>query len=149
MAPEAVSSFVEANLTAGRFEEYLADPDRALLLAEEDSAEGAVAVGYAMLVFGEPYDDDARAAVQHRPTVELSKIYVLPDAHGGGIARDLMEAALELARRAGAAGMWLGTNQANARAQRFYVKCGFERVGTKRFFVGDHWEDDFVYERPL
>jgi ribosomal protein S18 acetylase RimI-like enzyme len=65
------------------------------------------------------------------------------------VAADLLEAALAVARDAGAAGMWLGTNQANARAQRFYVKSGFEKVGTKRFWVGDHWEDDFVFERPL
>jgi len=45
--------------------------------------------------------------------------------------------------------MWLGVNQLNARAQRFYAKHGFERVGVKRFLVGDRFEDDFVYERAL
>jgi RimJ/RimL family protein N-acetyltransferase len=35
------------------------------------------------------------------------------------------------------------------RAQRFYAKSGFARVGTKRFLVGDRFEDDYVYERPL
>jgi ribosomal protein S18 acetylase RimI-like enzyme len=102
-----------------------------------------------MLVHGEPYDADVRAVVRHLPTTELSKIYVLPDAHGGGIARELLDAALGIARDIGAAGMWLGTNQANVRAQRFYLKSGFEQVGTKRFWVGDHYEDDFVFELAL
>ena len=40
-------------------------------------------------------------------------------------------------------------NQQNERANRFYAKAGFERVGTKRFLVGDRYEDDFVRERRL
>jgi ribosomal protein S18 acetylase RimI-like enzyme len=140
-----VAKFVEQNLTPQRFEEYVADDSRAVILAEGDG----VAIGYAMLVHGEPYDADVRAVVRHRPTTELSKIYVLPDAHGGGVARQLLDAAVDIAREIGAAGIWLGTNQANVRAQRFYEKCGFERIGTKRFHVGDRWEDDFVYEIAL
>lgn len=140
-----VDKFVTEHLTAQRFEEYVADPGRAVLLAVEEGA----AVGYAMLVHGEPYDEAVRAVVRHRPTTELSKLYVLPAAHGGGVARDLLTACVGIARDAGAAGMWLGTNQANVRAQRFYEKSGFERIGTKRFHVGDRWEDDFVYELVL
>jgi tRNA (guanine37-N1)-methyltransferase len=102
-----------------------------------------------MLVHGEPSDADTRAVVRHLPTTELSKIYVLPRAHGAGVARELLHAALAAARRMGAAGVWLGTNQANTRAQRFYEKSGFVRVGTRRFWVGDHHEDDFVFELAL
>ena len=149
MSERSVEAFIVEHLTAERFAEYVADPIRAVLIAEEDAEEGARAVGYAMLVHGEPYDENARAVVRHRPTTELSKIYVLPDAHGGGVASDLIEAALVVAQDLGAAGVWLGTNQQNARAQRFYVKWGFEKVGTKRFWVGDHWEDDFIYERAV
>jgi ribosomal protein S18 acetylase RimI-like enzyme len=145
MSEQSIAAFVAEHLTPERFAEYVDDPARAVLIAEEDGR----AVGYAMLVHGEPYDENARAVVRHRPTTELSKIYVLPTAHGGGVATDLLEAALAVAREVGAAGIWLGTNQANVRAQRFYVKSGFEKVGTKRFWVGDHWEDDFVFERPL
>lgn len=145
MPPESIERFVAENLTAERFREYVADPARAVLVAEE----GDLTVGYAMLVHGEPYDADVRAVVRHRPTTELSKIYVLPMAHGGGVAGDLLAASVEVAREIGAAGIWLGTNQANERAQRFYLKSGFERIGTKRFWVGDHYEDDYVFERAL
>jgi ribosomal protein S18 acetylase RimI-like enzyme len=145
MSPESITKFIEEHLTAERFEEYVGDPGRAVLIAEESDA----AVGYAMLVHGEPYDADVRAVVTHLPTTELSKIYVLPSSHGGGIARDLLVASVEVAREIGAAGMWLGTNQSNLRAQRFYEKSGFQRIGTKRFWVGDHHEDDFVFELVL
>ena len=55
----------------------------------------------------------------------------------------------ESARGAGRAGMWLGVNQENERANAFYDKSGFARVGAKKFLVGENWEDDFVRERVL
>jgi len=145
MTRDRVEAFVDEVLSPERFADYVADPSRQVLLAE---TEGTV-LGYAMLVRGEPSDDDVRATIRLRPTVELSKIYVLPQAHGTGAAALLMGRALEWARESGAAGVWLGVNQQNERAQRFYGKSGFERVGTKRFLVGGVYEDDYVMERAL
>src|SRR5690606_32146119 len=96
---------------------------------------------------GEPTDPDVVAAVATRPTIELSKVYVHPDAHGNGLAAALLTATVEAARARGAASVWLGVNQENARANRFYEKQGVAVVGTKRFLVGDRYEDDFVRER--
>ena len=145
MTRDRVEAFVDEVLSPECFADYVADPIRHVLLAE---SAGTV-LGYAMLVRGEPSDDDVRATIRLRPTVELSKIYVLPQAHGTGAAALLMARALEWAREKGAAGVWLGVNQQNERAQRFYGKSGFERVGTKRFLVGGVYEDDFVMERAL
>lgn len=142
---EAIDTFIADVLSAACFERYLADPDRSLFLSVVDD----VATGYAMVVHGEPADPDVRAALTLRPTAELSKIYVLPDHHGAGTSRHLMQASIDEARARGAVGVWLGVNQLNERAQKFYGKSGFARVGTKRFLVGDRYEDDFVYERPV
>lgn len=142
---ESIADFIATNLSQANFERYLADPDRELMLAFVD---GAVA-GYTMTVFGEPTDPDVVAAISIRPTCELSKVYVAPGLHGAGIAQSLVEASVEVARERGAVGMWLGVNNENARANRFYEKSGFASVGTKRFFLGDHYEDDFVRERSL
>ena len=80
---ESMALFVRDVLSPERFEEYLADPVRALFLAERPGVPDAL--GYAMVVVGEPGDEDVRAVITHRPTAELSKIYVLPDAHGAGV----------------------------------------------------------------
>lgn len=142
---EAKAAFIAAHLSEASFTRYLDDPARVIFVAE---AEGALA-GYTMLVTGEPTDADVAAAVTLRPTVELSKCYVHPGAHGAGVASALMAESLAEATASGARGMWLGVNQLNARAQRFYGKHGFTRVGVKRFLVGERYEDDYVYERPL
>ena len=142
---EAKAAFIAAHLTETSFAGYLADPARDVLVAEVD---GRIA-GYVMLVDGEPTDADVAAAIRIRPTVELSKCYVHPAHQGAGVAAALMAAALEAGVARGAAGIWLGVNQENGRAQAFYGKHGFERVGVKRFLVGERYEDDYVYERSL
>ena len=138
--PESIDEFIRLNLSEEAFARYLADPVRELFVAEE----AGVAIGYTMLVHAEPTDPDVAAAVTVRPTTELSKVYVLPDRHGGGVAAALVERSVDAARARGAASVWLGVNQQNARANRFYEKQGFAMVGTKRFLVGARFEDDFV-----
>jgi ribosomal protein S18 acetylase RimI-like enzyme len=142
---QSIDTFIADVLSQECFERYLADPERDLFLSVEDGTT----TGYAMVVAGEPADPDVQSAITLRPTAELSKIYVLPDHHGAGTSRLLMDAGIEAARARGAAAVWLGVNQENERAQRFYAKNGFTRVGTKRFLVGERYEDDFVLERPL
>jgi len=142
---EAKADFIATHLTEAHFAGYLADSARDVLVAE---VAGEIA-GYVMNVEGEPADADVAAAIRIRPTVELSKCYVHPGHHGAGVAGSLMAAALEAAGARGASGVWLGVNQENGRAQAFYTKHGFERVGVKRFLVGERYEDDYVYERAL
>jgi tRNA (guanine37-N1)-methyltransferase len=144
---EAKAAFIAKELSEQRFAEYTAAADRVVIMAEDGADEPAI--GYTMLVFGEPHDADVVAAVRIRPAVELSKCYVLPGHHGAGVASMLMSASLDAARSRGAVGVWLGVNEENAKAQRFYNKHGFEKVGTKHFKVGDKLEDDHVLERAL
>jgi ribosomal protein S18 acetylase RimI-like enzyme len=139
-----IDAFVALNLSRERFEEYLKDDSRIVLLAEVDLKP----VGYAMLVQGSIADPDVRAVVDDN-SIELSKFYVLADSHGSGAAAELMRATLEAAAGAGATSCWLGVNQKNVRAARFYAKHGFEVVGTKRFLVGEQWHNDHVRVRPL
>jgi GNAT superfamily N-acetyltransferase len=142
---EAKAAFIAGNLTETHFDGYLADPARVLLLAETHG----VPAGYTMLVFGEPTDPDVAAAITTRPTVELSKFYVMPEHHGGVVSGPLMTATVQAARERGVAAIWLGVNEENARANRFYDKHGFAVVGRKKFLVGTRYEDDFVRERLL
>ncbi|MBO0920416.1 GNAT family N-acetyltransferase [Cellulomonas sp. zg-ZUI222] len=139
-------AFLAAHLSAERFARHVVDPARVVLVAATPDGE---LLGYTVLVAGEPADEDARAAVHIRPTVELSKCYVHPDHHGAGVASTLLRASFDHGRALGGSGMWLGVNQHNARAQAFYAREGFAVVGVKHFQVGGRLEDDYVLERPL
>ena len=134
-APENIASFIDTNLSAERFAEYLDDPRRAIITATQD---GRI-IGYAMLIRDDGADD----------TAELSKMYVVSDRHGAGASTALMERALATAKEWGVRRIWLGVNQGNERAQRFYAKSGFGVSGTRTFQVGDRQENDYVMVREL
>ena len=143
-AAEDISAFVAAQLSARRFADYLADPDRVVLTATDD---GRI-VGYTMLIRGIGDDPEIAHAVTQRPAVELSKMYVAASHHRSGAAGALMRSGIAWAGGAGAAAVWLGVNRTNIRAQRFYRKHGFDVVGTRTFRLGSALEDDFVMVRP-
>lgn len=145
VTPENVAAFIAENLSPQRFADYLADPDRILLVARDDTRM----VGYAMLIRGAPADADVAKAVTRHPALELSKMYVLPEGHGAGASSALMSEALALARDTGYRCVWLGVNQQNTRAQRFYAKHGFAVTGTKTFRLGAVLEHDYVMVCPL
>ena len=133
VSADNIAVFIDGNLSEQRFRDYLADPDRWVLAARVD----ARLVGYAMLVRS---DDGA---------IELSKMYVLPDSHGAGASAALMAAALDTAKEQGVESVWLGVNQQNQRAQRFYAKQGFTVSGTRTFQLGAGIENDYVMVRPV
>nr|WP_041782856.1 GNAT family N-acetyltransferase [Mycolicibacterium chubuense] len=145
VTPDNVAAFVDQNLTASHFAEYLREPDRTVLTAID---QGRI-IGYAMMIRGAPADPEVARAVTARPAIELSKMYVLPDAHGAGASAALMTAVLQQAAALDMACVWLGVNQRNGRAQRFYQKHGFAITGTKTFRLGTHIEHDYVMVRPV
>lgn len=145
--PQSLAAFIEQNLSVARLADHLADPQCDLLVHQ--AGPGEALDGYVLLVAGEPDDADVQAALTIRPTIMLSKFYVDPGAHGQGLAGQMMQAAFAAAEVRAVSGMWLGVNQENARAQRFYAKQGFEIIGTKRFQVGDRLEHDYVLQRPV
>jgi len=142
---ENICAFIAENLSETRFRDYLTDPDHVVLAAREDTR----IVGYVMLIVGVPDDDDVQHAVTLRPAVEVSKMYVVPESHGASASAALMTAALNSAAELDAKCVWLGVNQQNLRAQRFYAKYGFGINGTKTFRLGTAIERDYVMVRAL
>jgi ribosomal protein S18 acetylase RimI-like enzyme len=141
----AAADFIAEHLSVESFYAYLRDSAREIVIAEVDSQPA----GYLLFCRDESSDPDVAAALTVRPTIELSKCYVLSEFHGAGIARALIDEGIALSRAQGFAAMWLGVNQDNVRANRFYEKIGFRVVGSKKFLVGQRWEDDYVRELLL
>ena len=102
--------------------------------------DGAAPLAYAQLRTGHVSD-----GVPSEGSIELWRFYVDARWHGAGIAHKLMAAAKARARRRGATRLWLGVWQRNARAQAFYGKHGFRKVGSHIFVVGtDPQTDDIL-----
>ena len=77
-------------------------------------------------------------------TLELEKIYLRKEAHGSGMAKVLMDAAIQLAKTEKASNLYLGVWQENERAIAFYKKCGFEIYYTRQFQLGERVCEDFL-----
>lgn len=83
------------------------------------------------------------SVVAERPA-ELNRIYVVAEWQGRGIARELMQRALDSAASAGADCLWLGVWEHNPKAMAFYRKFGLEVVGTQAFMLGEERQRDLV-----
>ncbi|MGO1510211.1 MAG: tRNA (guanosine(37)-N1)-methyltransferase TrmD [Actinomycetaceae bacterium] len=153
-AEEDIAAFVDAHLSAERIREH-AVSDRSVL---QVAVVGERLVGYTLtrlpVADEPPCAEDVAAVVEARPVAELSKIYVLPEYFGSGLAKLLLDSAVVAAAAAEAGGepvrgLWLGTNAGNRRARRAYAKAGFDVVGRRRFRVGSIEHEDLVMVRDL
>ena len=79
---------------------------------------------------------------------ELLTIAVPLARRGEGLGRRLVEAGLDLARRAGAEQMFLEVSNRNAPAEALYRKCGFTDAGFRKGYYKDG-SDALVLARKL
>lgn len=131
------------------WEEYLARiadvagrADRTTVLVALDD-DGRI-VGSATLELGERIDDDDPPLAADEAHIRMLGVH--PEARGRGIARALMDACFERARRAGRTRMTLHTTERMKAAQAMYERMGFERRPDRVF------PDGFVlltYEKPI
>ena len=122
---------------------------RAELEAPEAAVYACTEASGAWLGFIALAPDPAPACVAASRPLHLQRIYVTRAAHGRGIGRQLVAAAVAHARAAGADALWLKVWEENHGAHRFYERTGWTHVGTAPFRFGDHWEDDRVMFRRV
>ena len=115
----------------------LADPRGLFLIAES----GGRTAGFAHLHEGPP--PPPGVALGQR-SLEIARIYALGGFIGRGVGAALMQACLAEAARRGCDVLWLGVWERNARAQAFYGKHGFRKVGNHIFVVGSDPQTDDV-----
>ena len=139
--PDDMAAYMAIAFSPAQQERELADPANTYLIAESDG----VMVGYTLIKPG----DDAPECVTVRPSAEITRFYVDRPWHGAGVARLLMNAAVEDAQRRGARGIWLGVWEHNVRAVRFYAKSGFRDVGSHVFVLGSDIQSDRIMWRGL
>ncbi|MBD0255253.1 MAG: GNAT family N-acetyltransferase [Cytophagales bacterium] len=80
---------------------------------------------------------------------KLHKLYVLPEAHGHGVGRALVDAVTEIAQGHGNAALRLNVNRQNV-AIRFYRRLGFEVITEENIPIGNGFlMEDYVMEKVI
>ena len=83
-------------------------------------------------------------------TMKLDKLYVLPEHHGAGIGRALIEHVIREARAAACRAVTLNVNRGNAGSIRAYERCGFVITESGDFPIGNGYVmEDYIMVRQL
>ncbi len=138
--PENLQHYLDTAFSTGRIQAELAHPDSQFWLAMQADQP----VGYLKVNFG-----SAQTEPQDEPTLEIERIYVLQNLQGAGVGQLLFEKALDLARVAGVAYVWLGVWENNPKAIRFYEKNGLRRFGQHTFHLGEEAQTDLLMKLEL
>ena len=141
--PEDLSAFLRDYRSEARFREQLADPGTLIHLAEQDGD----LLGYCLIIRGDRFAE--RPPPHPERCIILSQLYCAPRAIGQGIGSKLMDWAMAEARAWGADAIQLSVYSENYGAQRFYHRYGFEKVADINFWVGNHRDDEFLFELRL
>ncbi|MFL0670528.1 MAG: GNAT family N-acetyltransferase [Erythrobacter sp.] len=142
-APADLSAFLGQVYTPAAVAEEIADPAIFHQLAA-DEASGAL-TGFIKLKHPGGYPGYSDAA----NPITLGQLYTAPGRTGEGIGAALMDWALAQARTKGADAVQLSVWSENFGAQKFYQRYGFAKIADIDFYVGNHRDDEFLYELRL
>jgi ribosomal protein S18 acetylase RimI-like enzyme len=137
---ENLAGYIIDAFNIPQMETELNDPNATFFIAELNDR----AVGYAKLREGTTAE-----GVEHEKGIEINRIYVLEKVQGKKVGLSLIEKCFEAAIEKGFEIIWLGVWEENLKAQRFYAKLGFEKVGKLFFEYGDEVGTNFVLKRNL
>ena len=138
--PEDMQAYIAEFMSVAAFEKELADENSTFFIAEA----GEKMIGYAKLLV-----NSTEECVSDKNPIELCRLYVSHEFHGSGVAKKLMNECFAEAKRRNFQTMWLGVWEFNFRAQKFYEKLGFSKVGKHIFQLGSDPQTDFVMEKKL
>lgn len=139
--PEDLAAFVAASYSPAAQLAEILHPEASWRLAL--TLEGEV-VGFCQIgAYGLPMEPGRGRAL------ELKRLYVRAPWHGAGVAAALMDWAIAQARGRFAEALFLGVWRENARAQRFYARYGFEKVGEYQFIVGAARDEEDILRLDL
>ncbi len=137
---EDIQTYLASAFSQKRQAVELADVHSLFKIAE---IEG-VPVGYSMLRRGRSPN-----GVSGANPIELVRLYVARESIGRGVGAALMQTCIDDAKSKGHDTLWLGVWENNHRAQAFYRKWNFRKVGTQVFQLGGDSQTDFLMQLNL
>ena len=78
------------------------------------------------------------------PCREIVRLYIHPDWQGGGLADAFMR---QMLFNCADEHVYLGVYSENTRAQRFYARYGFRKIGEYDYYVGSHIDREWILHR--
>jgi len=120
-SPEGLKNFLAQDFSTEALELTLSRPNRHQWLIAYDSSE--LPVGLSKTNWSQPNP------VSGLIGSELQKIYLLKTSSGAGTGTELLKKVIKNSISRGEKSIWLDVLKTNIKAQNFYTRFGFNRVG--------------------
>lgn len=139
---EDLQKYLQTSYSVSRIQSQLEDKAHTFYLAKDP---GGSLLGFVQITEG---SSEPCITLPASEAVELQRIYTSSQSHGSGIGSALLQRAIRHATPKFKL-MWLGVWEENVKAQRFYQRYGFERVGEHDFVMGSCVQTDWILQKPL
>lgn len=137
---EDMQKYLNENFSEKKVKDLLTDVHTRIYLALQDETP----IGYLKINFG-----PSQTELQDDNALEVERIYVQKQWQGKGLAKELFEQAMSLARKSNIQYVWLGVWEHNPRAIRFYEKNGFVAFDKHIFKLGNDEQTDILMKLVL
>lgn len=142
MPAHELQTYLDESYSAQAVAKDLYNPDKDMFVASKPDAG---IVGFALLTRG-----STEPCIAHLDNyVELQRIYVHPDHHGGGVGKTLAQTLEKAARDQKFRHIWLGVWEENHKSQKVYEKFGYRTVGVHDFAIGGVVQTDHIMLKEL
>jgi ribosomal protein S18 acetylase RimI-like enzyme len=133
------ADYVLSEFTAQKFRNAIDDSNVAIWVSEDGiGIDGFVAVC-----------STATPPLADCSPLEIMTLYVRPRHQSGGRGVALLQRALKHCRGIGGESAWLKVNTENNRAIDFYLRHGFNKVGSTYFRIADQAHENYVMKIDL
>jgi len=92
---------------------------------------------------------EAQSDLRDPESLEIERIYVLPEYYRQGVGQVMLDEAIRVARSEKLRYVWLGVWERNPRAIQFYEKNGFMAFSSHPFMMGTDRQTDILMRLDL
>lgn len=135
-----INQYLDAHYNEAVLTQELTVPEARTFFIRQD---GAVA-GYLKVNAGA-----AQTEAMGDDTLEVQRIYILPNFKRQGLGNQLMDQAITVAQQWQKPKLWLGVWEHNEPALAFYATRGFQAVGDHVFRIGESQQRDLILMKSL
>ena len=135
--PKNMQKYLSSAFNAQQLSEEILNPNNQYIFLKK----GNTNIGYFKI-----NENEAQTEFQTKNTLELERIYVLPELQGNGFGKVILEETIKIAKSKGKSKVWLGVWKNNPNAVRFYERNGFSIVGVHDFMFVNEVQSDWIME---
>jgi ribosomal protein S18 acetylase RimI-like enzyme len=133
------ADYVLSEFTAQKFRNSIGDPNLAIWVSENRMGiDGFVTVC-----------STATSPIANCSPLEIMTLYVQTRHQSNGRGVALLHRALDHCKGMGGESAWLKVNAENSRAIDFYLRHGFNKIGSTHFVIADKAYENYVMETDL